>query len=89
VIALHNIADADGFWAAAGPPVVGPQAGLTLRSMLAEQVCSKSVCVWKAGSVESVRTLVEGAVGAFGQDEHDSVAAAPAMGLPRASTVIA
>ena len=89
VIALHTITDAEGFWAAAGPAIESLPAGTTLHSMLPEQDGSRAVCVWEAGSVESVRSLVEGAVGDFSRNEYYPVAAAQAMGLPQTSTVTA
>ena len=89
VIALHNITDAEGFWAAAGPAIESLPPEVTLHSMFPEQDGSKSVCVWEAGSIETVRSLVEGAVGAFSKNEYYPVAAAQAMGLPQASTVTA
>ena len=89
VIALHNITDADGFWAAAGPAIESLPAGTTLHGMFPEQDGSNAVCLWEAESVDSVRSLVEGAVGAFSQNEYYPVAAAQAMGLPQASIVSA
>ena len=89
VIALHKITDADGFWAAAGPATESLPADVTLHSMFPEQDGSKSVCLWEAGSVERVRSLVEKAVGAFSQNEYYPVAAAQAMGLPQRSTATA
>jgi len=67
VIALHNITDAEGFWAAAGPAIESLPPEVTLHSMFPEQDGFEVVCVWEAGSVRDLRSLVEGAVGAFQQ----------------------
>jgi hypothetical protein len=89
VIAVHNITDPEGFGAAVGPAIERIPAGMTLHSMFPSEDGARAVCVWEAGSVEDVRSLVEDATAGLSRNDYFPVADAQAIGLPQASTATA
>jgi hypothetical protein len=89
VIAVHNITDPEGFGAAVGPAIERIPSGMTLHSMFPSEDGARAVCVWEAGSVEDVRSLVEDATAGLSRNDYFPVADAQAIGLPQASTATA
>lgn len=89
VIAVHDIKDPEGFGAVVGPTLEKIPSGMTLHSMFPGEDGTQAVCVWEAGSVEDVRSFVNGATGDLSQNEYFPVADAQAIGLPQASTATA
>lgn len=83
VVAIHDIADPDGFWSAADPSMQFPP-GITLHSTYPRGDGSRAVCLWEADSVDAVRQLVDGVVGDYSKNEFYEVDAGHAgtLGLP-------
>lgn len=89
VIAVHNITDPEGFGAAVGPALEKIPSGMTLHSMFPSEDGAQAVCVWEAGSVEDVRSFVEGVSDGLSRNDYFPVVDAQAIGLPQASTATA
>jgi hypothetical protein len=89
VIAVHNITDPEGYGAAVGPTLERIPSGMTLHSMFPSEDGAQAVCVWEAGSVEDVRSFVDGATAGLARNDYFSVVDAQAIGLPQASTATA
>jgi hypothetical protein len=89
VIAVHNITDPEGFGAAVGPTLEKIPSGMTLHSMFPGEEGTKAVCVWEAGSVDDVRSFVDGATAGLARNDYFPVADSQAIGLPQASTATA
>jgi hypothetical protein len=89
VIAVHNITDPEGFGAAVGPALESIPSGMTLHSMFPSEDGQQAVCVWGAGSVEDVRSFVDGATAGLARNDYFPVVDAQAIGLPQASAATA
>jgi hypothetical protein len=88
VIAVHDINDPQGFAAAAGSVLERIPSGMTLHSMYPSQDGKRAVCVWEAGSVEDVRSFVDGAAGDMARNEYFPVMADHAIGLPHTTAAV-
>jgi len=86
VIAVHNITDPEGFGAAVGPTLEKIPSSMTLHSMFPSEDGTQAVCVWQAGSVEDVRSFVDGATVDLARNEYFPVVDAQAIGLPQAAS---
>ena len=78
VMSIHSISDPDAFWAAqldlpegTELPIVAPNFDGT-----------RGVCVFKSDSVDTVRSLVEGAAGEISSNEYHAINEGNAQGLP-------
>jgi len=71
VTVIHHVTDPEGFQAAEDKAL---EAGLPTHVALpihaATSDHSLGVCIWEGGSVEAVREVVEGAVGAWSDNEY-------------------
>jgi hypothetical protein len=81
IVAVHDIADAEKFWAGVKEAAI-PE-GIALHSSLPNATGSRAVCLWEAESLGAVRDLVEATVGPYGTNEYFEVDARNALGLPR------
>jgi hypothetical protein len=71
VTVLHHIHDPEGFEAAEQKALEGGlPSGVALPIHAATTDHSFGVCIWEGESVESVREVVEGAVGAWARNEY-------------------
>ena len=86
VIAVHSITDPERFGAAVGPAIEKIPASMTLHSMFPSEDGTQAVCVWQAGSVEDVRSFVDGATVDLARNEYFPVVDAQAIGLPQAAS---
>jgi hypothetical protein len=71
VTVLHHIHDADGFEAAEQKALEGgfpPGVALPIHAATIDH--SFGVCIWEGESVDAVRDVVEGAVGAWARNEY-------------------
>ena len=82
VVAKHEISDAAKFWATADA-MAGMPEGVKLHQVLPDGKGSTAVCLWEADSLNTVRDLVESAVGQVSRNEYFEVNPQRAMGLPR------
>ena len=80
VVTQHTILDR---WKAveATQGLKNPPPGITLHLFLTDEEVSKAVCLWEADSVETVRDLVEGALGPSTENEFFAVRESAAVGL--------
>lgn len=82
VVVNHTIRDAGGFWGALRAAGAPPE-GTRVHQLLPSADGATATCLWEADSVETVRGLVEGTVGASSTNTFFAVDAANAMGLPK------
>ena len=78
VISIHSVSDPDAFW---GGQLNLPQ-GTELPIVAPSSDGTRGVCVFKSDSVNTVRTLVEGAAGAISNNEYYAINEGNAHGLP-------
>jgi hypothetical protein len=78
VISIHSVTNPDAFWSGqldlpegTELPIVAPNSDGT-----------RGVCVFKSDSVNTVRTLVEGAAGEVSSNEYFAINEGTAQGLP-------
>jgi hypothetical protein len=78
VMTIHSISDPEAFWAGAldlpegtEQPIAWPSADGT-----------HGVCVFKSDSVNTVKSLVDGATGKISKNEFYAINAGGALGLP-------
>jgi hypothetical protein len=81
VIIQHSINSPDRFWEIVKGVTSFPP-GMTLHATLPSSDGKKAVCIWEAPSVDSVRDLVDSAVGTFSSNEYFEVSEKDAVGLP-------
>ena len=79
IVVDHQINDPEKFWSAVQQASI-PE-GITLHSVLPNQAGNRAMCHWEADSVDTVRTLVDGAVGQYSHNEFFEVDPAKAIGL--------
>ena len=78
VIAIHSVSDPDAFW---GGQLDLPE-GTELPIVAPSSDGTRSVCVFKSDSVNTVRNLVDGATGKISKNEFYGINAGGALGLP-------
>ncbi len=80
VVSQHTILDR---WKAveATQGLINPPQGITLHLFLTDPEVSKAVCLWEADSVETIRDLVEEALGPNANNEFFAVRETAAVGL--------
>jgi hypothetical protein len=83
VVAKHEISDPARFWTAAQEATGKIPQGVKLHHVLPNTDGSAAVCLWEAGSLDTVRELVESAVGEVSRNEYYEVDCKNAVGLPR------
>jgi hypothetical protein len=89
VIALHDIKDPEKFGELVGPTIEKIPSGMTLNLMLPSQDGEQAVCFWEAGSVEDVRSFIDGATGDTAENDYFPVEESQAIGLARATSAAA
>jgi hypothetical protein len=87
VVAIHAISDPATFWAAAQELKL-PE-GTALHSVIPNDDGLRAVCVWESDSVDTIRGIVEGAVGNVSTNEYFSVNEQNAIGLPGTAVAVA
>lgn len=71
VTVIHHIADPDGFEAAEAKALeAGLPGHVALPIHAAKPDHTLGVCIWEGESVDAVREVVEGAVGAWSENEY-------------------
>jgi hypothetical protein len=78
VISIHSVSDPEAFW---GGKLDLPQ-GTELPIVVPSSDGTRGVCVFKSDSVNTVRSLVEGAAGAISRNEYFAINEGNALGLP-------
>ena len=82
VVAIHTVDDPATFWGTAQTVLADLPEGTTLHSAIPNEDGSRAVCLWESGSVDTVRDIVDGAVGHVSTNEYYDVNAENAIGLP-------
>ena len=83
ITAIHEISDPEKFWEVARAATSeGFPAGITLHNTFPNDTGTRAVCLWEADTVDSVRDLVDSAVGQYSRNEYFKINADNAMGLP-------
>jgi len=82
VVAIHAVDDPKTFWDTAQVVLADLPEGTMLHSAIPNEDGSRAVCLWESGSVDTVRGIVEGAVGHVSRNEYFDVNAQNAIGLP-------
>jgi len=80
VVAQHTILDRERAMEA-GQPLFSPPAGITLHYFLPSMDTSKAICLWEADSLETVKNLVDAALGSTAKNEFFEVDTKNAWGL--------
>ncbi|MEY2568710.1 MAG: hypothetical protein QOE35_3239 [Actinomycetota bacterium] len=71
VTVIHHITDAEGFEAAEAKAMeAGLPGHVSLPIHAANNDHTLGVCIWEGQSVDAVREVVEGAVGAWSENEY-------------------
>ena len=78
VIAIHSVSDPDAFWSGK----LDLPEGTELPIVVPSSDRTRGVCVFKSDSVNTVRSLVEGAAGAISTNEYYAINEGSALGLP-------
>ena len=78
VITIHSVSDPDAFW---GGQLDLPE-GTELPLVAPSSDGARGVCVFKSDSINTVRTLVEGAAGEISSNEYHAINEDKAQGLP-------
>jgi hypothetical protein len=68
-----------------GQSLLEPQEGVQLLQFCPSQDFSTATCIWEADSVDSLRPLVDGALGDASEQTYFPVATDQAVGLPQAA----
>lgn len=77
VAVIHTISDPEMFWSMGGFPE-----GVTFRATFPNSTGTRAVCLFEASSVETLRDVLEAAVGAVSENEYYEVSTQTAVGLP-------
>ncbi|HEV2129157.1 MAG TPA: hypothetical protein VGR22_11105 [Thermomicrobiales bacterium] len=80
IVAQHSIRDLQKTMEA-GQSLFTPPPGYTLHLFLPNAEGGKAICLWEAESVEAVRELVDGAIGAYSDNQYFAVDEDAAVGL--------
>ena len=78
VLSIHAISDPKAFW---GGQLDLPK-GTEYQIVAPSSDGTRGVCVFKSDSVDTVRTLVDGATGKISKNEFHAINDGNAMGLP-------
>ena len=78
VISIHSVSNPDAFW---GGELNLPE-GTELPLVAPSSDGTRGVCVFKSDSVNTVRSLVEGAAGEISSSEYYAINEDTAQGLP-------
>ena len=78
VISIHSVTNPDAFW---GGQLDLPE-GTELPLVAPSSDGARGVCVFKSDSINTVRTLVEGAAGEISSNEYYEINEGTAHGLP-------
>jgi hypothetical protein len=78
VISIHSVTNPDAFW---GGQLDLPE-GTELPLVAPSSDGARGVCVFKSDSINTVRTLVEGAAGEISSNEYYEINEGNAQGLP-------
>jgi hypothetical protein len=78
VISIHSVSDPGAFWSGQLDLPEGTELSLAMPSADG----TRGVCVFKSDSVDTVRSLVDGATGAISNNEFHAIDEAGAHGLP-------
>jgi hypothetical protein len=84
VVTQHTILDREKA-VEASQGLFTPPPGITLHLFLPEVELSKAVCLWEADSIETIRDLVDRALGPYTHNEYFAVRERAAVGLQAAT----
>lgn len=82
VVVQHQISDPGTFWSKAKVALATLPAGAELCQSLPNADGSQCVCLWSADAVDTVKELIESAVGHVSHNEYYAVNPENAVGLP-------
>ena len=78
VFSIHSVSDPDAFW---GGQLDLPE-GTELPIVVPSSDGTRGICVFKSDSVNTVKSLVDGATGAISSNEYHAIDEGKALGLP-------
>jgi hypothetical protein len=81
VVAVHRITDPESFYPAVEAGMKDMPQGMQVRTFLPSRDGSAAVCIWEADSVDSVRSLVDGTVGEYSDNEFFEANVEKAIGV--------
>lgn len=82
IVVQHKVSDPATFWPIVrdAAPQLPPQ--IQVLQVLPNADGTFGICIWKADSIETIRRIVEPAVGHLSKNEYFAVETAKALGLP-------
>jgi hypothetical protein len=81
VFVVHRISEPESFYPAVEAGMKDMPQNMQVRTFLPSTDGSTAVCIWQADSVDSVRSLVDGTVGDYSDNEFFEGNVENAMGL--------
>ena len=78
ILTIHTISDPGTFWSGQ----LDLPEGTELPIVVPSEDGTRGVCLFKSGSVETVRNVVDGATNAVSRNEFYAINAGGALGLP-------
>jgi hypothetical protein len=78
VFSIHSVSDPDAFW---GGQLDLPE-GTELPIVVPSSDGTRGICVFKSDSVNTVKSLVDGATEAISSNEYHAIDEGKALGLP-------
>jgi hypothetical protein len=78
VFSIHSVSDPDAFW---GGQLDLPE-GTELPIVVPSSDGTRGICVFRSDSVNTVKSLVDGATGAISSNEYHAIDEGKALGLP-------
>jgi hypothetical protein len=82
VAVTHEISDPEKFMSNIVATVKNLPDGVRAHQGLVNPTGTKASCLWEADSIQHVRDVIEGAVGAFSTNEYFEVDEKTSVGLP-------
>jgi hypothetical protein len=86
-VVLHHISDPDAFWSGVREATPNIPEPFRIHHCLPNQEGTEAVCEWEGESLDAVREMVDGAVGAFSRNEFFAAEAREGVKLPSAVAV--
>jgi hypothetical protein len=80
IVVQHTITDPPMFWSAADPRELSPKA--KLHHTFPTPDGTRAVCIWEAGSVEELRSLLEPLVGPVSRNDYFAVENREGFAMP-------
>jgi len=82
VVVHHRISDPDAFWSGVREATPNIPEPYRIHHCLPNAEGTEAMCVWEGESLDAVREVVDGAVGAYSRNEYFAAEAKEGVNLP-------